>query len=429
MDAVGMGTLIRQLREASGMTQTQLGERLGLRKDQVSKVEHGVRRLDIAEMAAAAEALGTTSRRLMGRPESGTLTLAARLTAGASPDGSAGGQVDAVTGRARQLLELDHLLDELGARIPPRVSDPASQVLAWARALPDSASTARANRDGQELAGRTRAALGLGSAPLGSLADLAERHFGVDVECGPFGPGVSGMCVHAGPIALILANTELTAGHLRFTLAHELAHHLLGDPREVVIEDGLGGDAVLERRANAVAAHQLMPPDELRRVVAGRAIGDEVLAELMQYFQVSLASLVNHLAGVKVIDFGQRQPLADRPARRLVNQHGDPGKDDPTREGHGVRPPLRLLASARAAHRQGRIGATIFAALLGIAVHEVASDLASDVTAGGTAVEHDQDTGHGRDAAAAPATGPDPAPRGGDPDDLVDEAAAVFADL
>lgn len=41
MDAVSMGTLIRQLREAAGMTQAQLGERLGLRKDQMSRAEHG----------------------------------------------------------------------------------------------------------------------------------------------------------------------------------------------------------------------------------------------------------------------------------------------------------------------------------------------------------------------------------------------------
>jgi hypothetical protein len=34
------------------------------------------------------------------------------------------------------------------------------------------------------------------------------------------------------------------------------------------------------------------PADELRRMVAGRAISDEILSELMQYFQVSLASLV-----------------------------------------------------------------------------------------------------------------------------------------
>jgi hypothetical protein len=79
--------------------------------------------------------------------------------------------------------------------------------------------------------------------------------------------------------------------------------------------------------------------------------------------------------------------LAKKNSRRMswVNsgrQHGDPGKDDPTREGHGVRPPLRLLASARAACRQGRIGAAIVAALLAITVHEVASDIAADGTTG-----------------------------------------------
>jgi hypothetical protein len=120
--------------------------------------------------------------------------------------------------------------------------------------------------------------LGLGTAPLGSLADLAERHFGVDVECGAFGPQISGMCVHADPIALILANTHLTTGHLRFTLAHELAHHLLGDPREVVVEDKLSGESTIERRANAFAAHLLMPADEVHRVIADRPISDQVLA-------------------------------------------------------------------------------------------------------------------------------------------------------
>ena len=232
---------------------------------------------------------------------------------------------------------------------------------------------ARANRDGQQLAERTRAGLSLGTAPIGNVADLAERHFGVDVECSLLGTAVSGMCVHSGPIALILANTALTVGHLRFTLAHELGHHLLGDPREVVIEDGLVGDTPVERRATAFAAHLLMPADELQRIVGGRRVDDEVLAELMQYFQVSLASLVNHLTTCKIIDFAQRQPLVSRPARWLVKHHGDPGKDDPTQEGQGARPPVRLLNAARAAQRQGRIGGTIVAALLGVPLHEVSS--------------------------------------------------------
>jgi hypothetical protein len=82
---------------------------------------------------------------------------------------------------------------------------------------------------------------------------------------------------------------------------------------------------------------------------------------------------------------------------------------------------LRLLASARTAHRQKRIGATIVAALLGTAVHEVASDLAADGTATGG------DTGHGRNAGPRPRTDPGPAADNA-PDALADEAAAVSAE-
>lgn len=370
MDPQEMGALLRRLRTAAGLTQSELGERIGLRKDQISKVEHGIRRLDIAEMTLAAEALGTSARQLTGRSAPGTLALSARLATGAS-----GRHVEAAMQRARRLLELDHLLGELGARVPPRTSPSADGILQWARALPGTASTTRASHDGRELAELTRAALGLGTAPIGNVADLAERQFGVDVECGPLGSGVSGMCVRSETIALILANTALTAGHLRFTVAHELGHHLLGDPREVVIEDGLGGDAPVERRANAFAAHLLMPSAEMRRVIDDRAISDEVLAELMQYFQVSLASLVNHLASCRIIEYSQRRELLERSARWLVHHHGDPGKADPTAEGQGSQPPVRLLNAARAAQRQGRIGGTIVAAILGVPIAEVSSAL------------------------------------------------------
>jgi transcriptional regulator with XRE-family HTH domain len=366
MGATEVGSIVRQLREAAGLTQGQLGERVGLRKDQVSKVEHGVRKLDVVEISLVAEALGATTRQLLGRQDVGTLALAARVSDSVSDE-----QTQAVTARARQLLELDHLLGELAVRQPAKISEQGGQLLAQARGLPKAASKAQANRDGKALAQRTRELLRLGSAPVGSLADLAERHFGVDVECGPFGTQVSGMCVHGDEIAIILANTHLTAGHLRFTLAHELAHHVLGDPREIVIESRLSGETTVERRANAFAAHLLMPVEEVQRVIVDRAVTDDVLAELMQYFQVSLSSLVNHLADCRVIRYDQQNQYADRSARWIVHQYGDPGKPDPTLEGQGVRPPVRLLSSARTAQRQGRIGATVVAALLGVAVDEV----------------------------------------------------------
>ena len=360
MTEIHPGVRVRELREASGMTQEELGLRLGLRKDQVSKAEKGVRRFDVAELAAAAQTFGTTVRRLLGQREAGTLALAARISADAG-----GTEIAKVVDRARQLLELDHLLDQLEVGRTATVTPEAQEVLAYARNLPAAATKRAANADGEALAEQVRQLLGLGTAPLSDIADLAERHFAVDVECGPFGEGVSGMCVHGEGVALILANTDLTLGHLRFTAAHELGHHLLGDPRDYFIEDQLGGDSVIERRANAFAAHLLMPRTELVRLVAGRPISDEVLGECMQYFQVSLGSLVPHLADCGLLPFDEQSRWAGRPARWLISQYGDPGRPDPTVKPQTGHTPARLLSAARTAQREGRIGSTIVAALLG----------------------------------------------------------------
>ena len=54
-------------RKRRGMTGTELGEMVGLRKDQISKIESGRRRLDIAELPRVAAALGVTVRSLSGR--------------------------------------------------------------------------------------------------------------------------------------------------------------------------------------------------------------------------------------------------------------------------------------------------------------------------------------------------------------------------
>jgi transcriptional regulator with XRE-family HTH domain len=48
--------------------------------------------------------------------------------------------------------------------------------------------------------------------------------------------GVTVRHLHSGSAALILANSDFPEGHVRFTLAHELAHHILGDPREIIEE-------------------------------------------------------------------------------------------------------------------------------------------------------------------------------------------------
>lgn len=50
--------LLRDLRERAGMTQVELGKRLGNTQTFVSKMERGERRVDIVEFAEICDALG-----------------------------------------------------------------------------------------------------------------------------------------------------------------------------------------------------------------------------------------------------------------------------------------------------------------------------------------------------------------------------------
>ena len=53
-------TMLRDLRQEKGLTQTQLAERLGLPQSYVSKYETGERRLDFVETLCVCDALETS---------------------------------------------------------------------------------------------------------------------------------------------------------------------------------------------------------------------------------------------------------------------------------------------------------------------------------------------------------------------------------
>lgn len=59
-------TLVR-LREAAGMTQVEVGQRLGKPQSYVSKYELGERRLDVVECIRIAEAMGIAPGNLLQR--------------------------------------------------------------------------------------------------------------------------------------------------------------------------------------------------------------------------------------------------------------------------------------------------------------------------------------------------------------------------
>jgi transcriptional regulator with XRE-family HTH domain len=66
-----VGARIRQLRQSNGLTQAELGDRLGVSQASVSNWESGAR-LDHVLLSEIAEALGSTLPELLVAPTEGT---------------------------------------------------------------------------------------------------------------------------------------------------------------------------------------------------------------------------------------------------------------------------------------------------------------------------------------------------------------------
>jgi Zn-dependent peptidase ImmA (M78 family) len=180
--------------------------------------------------------------------------------------------------------------------------------------------------------------------------------------------------VHAGSAALILASTDYSDGHLRFTLAHELGHHLLGDPRGVIEENehAMFADDAIEWRANAFAGHLLMPARGVGAVLdwlgePGAGVTERAVVALMEHFGVSRQALLYQLNLLSLLSFDAGQRLQrDRAVAAAVAAHSDvapTGAATKVRRIH--RAPERLVRQAINAARQQRLGLSIVAMLLG----------------------------------------------------------------
>ena len=360
MNENGLGARIAALREARGMTGEELGAALGLSRSQVSKVEHGTRRLDISEVAAIADALEASLAEVLGVERSGSLALAARVMAAPQADDTLPSRR-----RLRQLLEADaSLVSATGLR----ESRPTQSGLDVLTLIKDQGipSGRVPWRDGEELAGLVRQGLGLGRGPIADVAELAERHFGLDVLAWPTGTAVSGLCAHGHGVAMVLISTSFPRGHQRFTAAHELAHHLLRDPREIVIDSDLyDGGNPMEKRANAFAAALLMPADGLRDVIAGRPIDETVLTELMRHFGSSFSALLYRLASSSagLLSTRMRDVWLQEPASSVLRAANDPAPAELTVPDESRRIPPRLWRAAQAGYQDGRVGIGTLAAL------------------------------------------------------------------
>ncbi|MFN8188055.1 MAG: XRE family transcriptional regulator [Gaiellales bacterium] len=342
-----LGSRIARARDAADLSQTDLAELIGLSQSAISRIESGQRGIDSLELAAIAEALGVSVLDLLEpRP------LAQRLRVAARQQDVESTVVEKAIDRVSDVIRFWELIDRREPILVPTFHAP---------------DTGRAIDQGRTLADEARAQWDLGDDPLPDLFGVIEDQAGLPILLEPLGSGLDGLLVRTEEFALALVDSSGTFGRQRFTAAHELCHFLAGDGELLVIdEDVFAGGSTSEMRANAFAAHFLMPRDGIERYLRNRAVDANVLAELQFVFGVSLDSLLWHLLNNEFISENDRRRIKQIGAKTLAFRAGYADEWDAAEKRRNVRrPPRMLLLEAIDAYADGLIGIEPLADLLG----------------------------------------------------------------
>jgi Zn-dependent peptidase ImmA (M78 family)/transcriptional regulator with XRE-family HTH domain len=337
-----LGRRIAEARRALGWTQGQLAERAGLTQTAVSRIETGSRAVGSLELAELAELLGVSVIDLLQAGLRPMLAIAARLGRFREP-----GAVDRSLKRAETLTGLDELLGSVLGAAP---SEPAPPRLGGVGRGP-------AVDQGRRLAGEVRRALRLGDGPIVRFPELLEERFRLDVDFSPLPEAVDGLCVSVGARALILVGSSKPSSRQRFTLAHELAHYLVDDLDPLYVDErGVRARSVTEMRANAFAAHLLMPEPGVRAAIQGTADDAERAVRVALAFGTSVSAAAYQLGNLGLLPEAVRERLIDAGAKPLLMRYALPSDWHQDESGRGrVRPPGRLYSRATLAYRRGLI--------------------------------------------------------------------------
>lgn len=285
-----LGSRIALARENASMTQTDLAARLAIDRTALSKIEAGTRKVSATELFAIAEALDQPIDWFVA--ESAPSVLSRR------EDSAVGGRAEALDNRVERLAR------DISFLVTEGVLDTRSR-----SALP----TPRDEWDTERLARETREAMGV---PAGPLTDLQSAVEGIDLlafslALGEEGGDAAYVEVEGWGVALI--NGSLQPGRRRFSLAHELGHHMIGDAYSPDVE--IRGDRDIESLLNSFAVHLLMPRNDVIDHWNELAEGDQRLAAvaIASRFRVSWKSVCSHLFNMELIDEIDRRALEDAP--------------------------------------------------------------------------------------------------------------------
>lgn len=291
MELAELGTRIARARELAGVSQTSLGDALGVDRSAISRMEKGDRKVSVPEMLTIAERLE--------RPLSYFMSEAVPSVVSRRSDSEGAHESNALLDEELRAFSSD----VAGMLERGLISGVDRDRVAF--------RTPRDHDDAELAAGRIRHLVGVGvDAPILSLDRFCDDLGLLTYAASLTQSGPDGACVEVGEpgdqLGVTVINGEAPRGRRRMTLAHELGHWLTGD----AYDSDASRDA--EQMLNSFAIHLLAPRSGLKRVwdthptwsVRERAIA--VGAE----FQLSWSAAIGQLRNLGLIDFAVRDQLS-----------------------------------------------------------------------------------------------------------------------
>jgi Zn-dependent peptidase ImmA (M78 family)/DNA-binding XRE family transcriptional regulator len=290
-----VGRKLARARKSARLSQADLAAVLQLDRTAVTKAEAGERRIDSLELARVAD--------LLKRPidwflhESPPAVVSRRQTRDMEDESQADILLESLAADVELMIELRLL-------VPPPDVRPTAPV-----------ETAE---DAERAAFELRRHVETESGPLWDLQGIVERVglYAFSIELDDEGLDGSYLALQAGGAALI--NGRAHSGRRRFTLAHELGHHVFADQYSGEWILGADGDE-RERLINIFAVNFLMPREPVirrwRELQGDQRMRDAAIALAAEY-GVSWTAVCSHLRNLRLIDEGIRSSLElERPRK------------------------------------------------------------------------------------------------------------------
>ncbi|WP_405061372.1 XRE family transcriptional regulator [Kribbella sp. NBC_01505] len=329
-----LGQRIREARLAAALSQADLAGRIGLERSALVKVETGDRKVSALELLRISDALGLPLSHFVHRSPAAMVSRRESLSDDAEAVQRTRYRIDALLEGhlrdAEQLRGLD-VLGDIG-RTPRTTVRDAESARTFARSI--------------------RAFAGVPAGPLPSLADIAER-VGLYVLVADFDVDGSSLSPEPGFGVAVLGGRP-PSGRRRFTAAHEIGHHILGDEYQSDVGVAASRDE-REKLIDVFAGELLLPSDELLSEWTRHGGEDSWtrLVRLSATYRISWTAVVRAACRLQLIAKGETQAMYARTPQRgdFMAIYGEvPLEDLPVGD---VGP--RWKKAVLAAYRQARI--------------------------------------------------------------------------